>query len=84
MLEKLTWQGTMGSLWDLRVVSSWRPEKSWGPQSCKCEEINFAKNLNEPGNIFFPSQASRLQCCPDNTMIKVFWDPEQNTQVNQT
>lgn len=76
----------MGSLWDLRVVSSPvdNQKKSWGPQSCKCEEINFAKNLNEPGSVFFPSQASGLQRCPDNIMIKVFWDPEQDTQVNQT
>ena len=55
---------------------------SRGPQSCSCKKINSANCLNELGSGFFPSQASRGEPSPADTLIAASWDPKQRTQTS--
>lgn len=38
-----------------RWASGWQPERTQGPQSYNCQELNLASNLNEPRSVYRPS-----------------------------
>lgn len=58
LIWRFTWQGSAGSLWDLRVASGQQLPKCWGPH------MNPASNLNEHRSRSFPIWAPRWEHSP--------------------
>lgn len=76
--EKAIWQGTKGSLQELRVDTWLTISKKIVPQSYNHRGLNS-------GNIYLILEevpGSRKKCGPANTLIAALWEPEKRRQLS--